>query len=322
MLNSYWEYAGTRYKHKFKAIEASHGDIHNITFNMYESDAFHNYDWSIEPANSFKSLMLTRALQLRDDYSYLKFCYSGGADSTSILNVFLANNIFIDEIIVWRFGNNLSNYEVDEYTIPFLKSIQSKIPKTKITIYNYGEEYYREYLNDKWFYTRNSLCPRHTYLPKINGKNFCYIFGGIDPHLEFENGQYYATFYDTNTVGELAPFRNIELFYTSPSLPELHAKQVHIMKKNLKPGFTLEDQKVTLRKLLRDAPVAPTPDFLSKNWGNIVSMHFQKKSTFVHKEMGSFFSDQFRYLLNTKINGRAVYRSMLGYSAHKFALGD
>mgnify|MGYP001465744704 CR=1 FL=1 len=120
MLNSYWEYAGTRYRHKFRAIEASHGDIQNISFKMFENKTFQNFDWSIEPAQSFKSLMKLRALQLRDSYPYLKFCFSGGADSTTVLKVFLENNIFINEIVVWKFGNNLSNYEIDQYT-KFLK---------------------------------------------------------------------------------------------------------------------------------------------------------------------------------------------------------
>ena len=174
MLNSYWEYAGTRYKHKFKAIEASHGDVLGISYHLFE-DSLSNYDWSTEPAQSFKSLMLQRALQLRDQYPYLKFCFSGGADSTTALNVFLTNNIHLDEIVVWRFGNNLSNYEIDTYALPFLKNLQSQIPNTKITVYTYEEDYYKKYLDDRWFFTKNSLCPRHPYLPKIKGKNFCYI---------------------------------------------------------------------------------------------------------------------------------------------------
>ena len=89
MLNSYWEYAGTRYKNKFRAIDAANGKIRRITFHAYEDVAFDNYTWSIEPATSLKQLQKERALQLRDTYAYLKLWFSGGADSTTMLNTFL-----------------------------------------------------------------------------------------------------------------------------------------------------------------------------------------------------------------------------------------
>ena len=321
MLNAYWEYAGTRYKHKFQAIQASNKDIDNITYHMFDGDVFENFDWSIEPAESLKSLMTTRAYQLRDQYPYLKFWFSGGADSTSALNIFLDNDIFIDEICVFKFGNNLSNYEIDNYTLPHLREIKHLIPNTKITTYTFDEEYYREYLNDKWFFTKNALCPRHFHLPKIKGKNFCHIFCACDPQLQFEDGEYKIVLYDTHTTGELASYRNIELFYTSPSLPELHSKQCHILKRHLTPDFDLEDEKRVLREYLRYEPIAPTPSFLKKNYGNIQAMHVQPKNKYIFQTMDKFFTSQLRYVLNTKINGIPVFRTVKGYSAHKFSLG-
>ena len=53
--------------------------------------------------------------------------------STTILNQFIKNNIFIDEIIVFRFSCHLnkfdenSNAEVNDYTIPWLKENQPLI---------------------------------------------------------------------------------------------------------------------------------------------------------------------------------------------------
>ena len=40
MLDQYWEYAGTRYRHKFKAFEASCGDFTNITYNLFKHNHF------------------------------------------------------------------------------------------------------------------------------------------------------------------------------------------------------------------------------------------------------------------------------------------
>ena len=91
MLNLYWEYAGTRYRSKFRALDAANGNYKGITFRIHESEDFDNYTWSIEPTPSLKELQKQRALQLRDSYPYLKLWFSGGADSTTVLNTFLDN---------------------------------------------------------------------------------------------------------------------------------------------------------------------------------------------------------------------------------------
>ena len=136
MLNSYWEYAGTRYKHKFKVLEASHGNFHDVSFHLFDDPSFKNYDWTVEPAESIRSLMVQRAHQLRDTYSYLKFWFSGGADSTTALNIFLDESIYIDEIVVYKFApngadKNLGDYEIDNYVLPYLHNIRQSIPNTK-----------------------------------------------------------------------------------------------------------------------------------------------------------------------------------------------
>ena len=123
MLNSYWEYAGTRYKNKFRAIDAANGKYKRITFHTFEDVSFNNYSWSIEPGTPLKQLQKERALQLRDTYDYIKLWFSGGADSTTMLNTFLDNNIHIDEIGVYRssidgdFDNNLGDYEINTHTV-------------------------------------------------------------------------------------------------------------------------------------------------------------------------------------------------------------
>ena len=111
MLNLYWEYAGTRYRSKFRALDAANGNYKQITFRIHESEDFDNYTWSIEPKSSLKQLQKERALQLRDTYDYLKLWFSGGGDSTTVLNTFLENNIHIDEICVYRysFDNDYNN---------------------------------------------------------------------------------------------------------------------------------------------------------------------------------------------------------------------
>ena len=40
MLNSYWEYAGTRYKHKFQAIQSADKNYRDIKFRMFSDKNF------------------------------------------------------------------------------------------------------------------------------------------------------------------------------------------------------------------------------------------------------------------------------------------
>lgn len=330
MLNSYWEYAGTRYKNKFRAIDASRGNINDISFTYFDNNpSFSDFAWSIEPQTPLNELMKNRAQQLRDKYTYLKLWYSGGHDSTTVLNTFMNNNIHLDEIVVYRFsGNNnfdsdLGDYEINNYTLPYLKNIQNKLPKTKITVYEFGKDHFDKHLGEKWFYTKNNFSVRHFYIPKINGKNYCHIFGGNDPNADYENGEWFLDIWDTDAI-ELTSFNNIELFYTTPDLPKLHCKQCHILKNILKKNklfkSTRAEKKKIIRELLRDVP----PVILNKSLAKTSHGFFDSpkenetiKSTFTKEQ-----KDKFRYMIsNVTISNIPIYRVFKGYRSNRFSLG-
>jgi len=328
MLNSYWKYAGTRYRHKFKAIEASNGSIHDITYHAFEN--FSDYDWTVEPAESLRCLMRERALQLRDTYSYLKFWFSGGADSTTALNVFLENDIYIDEIGVYNysFGDDTldeSNYETNNFTLPYLKSIQNLIPKTKIRKLTYDKEYYDKYLGDKWLETKSTFSPRHFHFPNIRGKNYCNLVCGMDPMLILEQDKWYLQILDTSGLGECSGYRNIELFYTTESLPSLHAKQSHLMmnyfnKNMIQDTPSLADSKTTLRRIVRDNAIVQEPvSFRKHATGNSI---FGPKDQVLLKKATIYDREKIKSIPYTSIGNKPIYKQFLGYQAHKFYLGD
>lgn len=331
MLNSYWKYAGTRYRHKFKAIEASNGSVHDITFHAFEN--FPNYDWTTEPAESLRYLMKERALQLRDTYSYLKFWFSGGADSTTVLNVFLENNIYIDEIGVYNysFGDDTldeSNYETNNFTLPYLKSIQHLIPKTKIKKYVYDKQYYDKYLGDKWLQTRSSFSPRHFYFPNIKGKNYCNIICGLDPRVLLENNKWYMQLFDTSGLGECAGFRNIELFYTTDDMVSLHAKQCHMIKNHYESNNVGETPSYALfkdivRTAVRDPSIVQEPNNFRKDtkdkWDRWI---FQPKDRFFLSNAHVYDIDKVKSIAYAKVSNRPLHRLFLGYEAHKIYMGD
>lgn len=333
MLNSYWEYAGTRYKHKLKALEASNGDYQNVSFHLFDDPSFKNYDWTVEPAQSLKSLMVERVHQIRDKYDYIKLWFSGGPDSTTVLNTFLDEFVFIDEIIVYRFRptskDNLGDYEIDNYTVPYLESLQSQIPHTKINIFDYGSEYFDKYLGDKWFHTKNNLSVRHFYVPKINGKNFCNLVCDGEPVIDNVDGKWYAELWDTDNYAELTSYRNMELFYTTPDMPELHAKQCHIMKNTLieqglhsKPKYPV--WKDLMRNTVRDTPVAPEPHWFKKpdTRANMLVHSLSPKDKLMLRSMTTSQRDKVQYQMNMTVGGKKLFRLQHGFKAHSFYLGN
>jgi len=326
-LNSYWEYAGTRYKHKFKAIEASRGDVHNISFNTFNS-SFENYDWTKEPAESFEYLMRERAFMLRDTYPYIKLWFSGGNDSTTVLRVFLENNIHIDEINVYRYlvEDNSSNQEVNNFTLPYLKSIQHLIPNTKIKTYLWDHEYYREYFGDKWLETRNHLTTRHFHIPNIRGKNYCNLFCGHEPSIHKINGKYFITFWDTDVYGEISGFKNIELFFTTPDFPKLHAKQTYLIKNYLEENKLEVPRgpayKELVRTKFRDSAIAPEPEYFSKRYTGGVQEWISPKDRALLSGMSIHDRDKYKYIMSTRINNFPIIQLYQGYHTPMIQLGD
>jgi hypothetical protein len=324
----YWEYAGTRYKQKFKALEAAGKNYSQISAHFINS-SFDTFDWSTEPASSLENLMTERCFQIRDKYDYIKLYFSGGSDSTTMLNRFLKHKIHIDEIVTYRMSpvddfNCKSNFEINDFVIPYLNNLQNHLPKTKFKLLDIGSDYFSSLLSEKFFFTKNTLDLREIYLPKIKGNNFCHLIGSADPFLEYHDGIWYEVIYDSNNLNEYR-YRNIELFYTSEDLPELHSKQCHILKNVYKKlNITQEDvsDKQLIKDYLRDTPVAPTPEFLNKK---ITSYKLPSKIAPKNRVMLVNSSQEFRQkyfsVLSTSISGRRVADLYDGIEITRLNLG-
>jgi len=329
MKNTYWEYASTRYKTKIKAIEASGGDITSIAFSAFDT-AFYSYTWDIEPKESFQELLVDRAKQLRDTYKYLKLWYSGGADSTTVLKTFIENGIFIDEIVVSRMAindnfSNKSNLEIDDYTTPFLKSIQHIIPKTKINYINIDKNYYDIHLSEKWLHTKSNLDMRHLYIPRIRGKSFCNIFADCNPMVYFKDNEWFSYFYDTDNLGEYSTYSNIELFFTSENMPALHAKQLHMVKNYLKLHSLINlktntpSYKSITAEVTRSLPIVRT-SFIKNT--RTVSLFDSNKNKELLRLSNQQQRDSLRSLYSTKINGKSLINLFIGYKTKTISLGE
>jgi len=104
-------------------------------------------DWTIEPSETLDELYRLRAQEIRDTYDHVILCYSGGHDSSNVLDVFYKNKIHIDEIVMVGSFSRDSNRKTDEnrnaeiYLNCFPNLRQMDLPNTKITMSDYAEEF-------------------------------------------------------------------------------------------------------------------------------------------------------------------------------------
>ena len=68
----------------------------------FHDELFSKINWTQEPIDTLENLYIARAKQLREQYDYLILQFSGGSDSSQVLQTFLRNNIFLDEIRSYR----------------------------------------------------------------------------------------------------------------------------------------------------------------------------------------------------------------------------
>jgi hypothetical protein len=249
------------YTDKIEAILEANTTKAEITWDFHQP-RFRRIDWTKEPELSLSELYKIRAQQLRDQYDYLIVMFSGGADSTNMLNSFLINNIPVDEIVAsipisglkgfkattdQDAGNNASEWLLT--TTPFLKFVSQKFPNIKISINDFFENML-EFKTDEWLYESSdhvhpTTSARYS-LEKLNhikkladqGKTIGILYGIEKPSLSLWEGKVISTIYDLTVNVPRKPFKqfyqnvDIVLFYTTPSMPEIVVKQSHeVMKK-------------------------------------------------------------------------------------------
>ena len=215
----------------------------------FNEDVFSRVDWKKEPTEELTELYRQRAQLIRDKYDYLVLWYSGGADSTNILQTFINNDIKLDEIAQFYSleGDNGDvdanfNAEVVKVAIPWSLKITEQykyikhrvIDQSKLieTIYEQPEIKY-----DFIFQQNTTISPNNfsrVYLRKVvkdyadminSGKRVCFIWGSDKPRLQIIDGKYALRFQDLvdNCVSPLIQQQQYsgwydELFYWSPDL--------------------------------------------------------------------------------------------------------
>ena len=90
---------GAKFTSKIEAIKYGLDKKLSPKFYYYD-DVYEKLNWTIEPPESLDFYYKEQAQRIRDNYDYVILAYSGGYDSSNILETFHFNDIKLDKIII------------------------------------------------------------------------------------------------------------------------------------------------------------------------------------------------------------------------------
>jgi hypothetical protein len=250
---------------KLDAIKYSADTGHTVEWN-FNDQILSSCDWLTEPKESLEELYKQRAQQIRDKYDYVVVMFSGGCDSTAVLDSFVDNNIPLDEVMIWHWldgnGGNLHAFMTDEIWYLAIPHALKKLKDldTRVTLHD-NSDWERQRMQDPetrdqcWRGINNvhnlALQGRysspkqgiHQRFPRINklieqGKSVCFVWAEAKPKVFFDpavNKHYYwiedhyACLPHPMQQWKNDPTENHEHFFTQEELPALMIKQAHLL---------------------------------------------------------------------------------------------
>lgn len=251
---------------KLQAIEYSAQSKLPVEWH-YNREAYESFDWRQEPPGSLDFWYAERARQIRDRYDYIVLWFSGGADSHNILQTFVRNNIFIDEIAQYTNmkaahddRTTFFHEELTETSIPITQKLLANNPVYRNTrhrlvdITDMEVKLLADY-ESKWdhFYRVNNYfspvtLARHSlrqdvpdYADMINqGRKLCFIWGIEKPLVAQQGNSWVVKFRDGLDHGVSAyaqmlnrPGEYDEYFYWAADFPAVPCKQAHVIRRYL-----------------------------------------------------------------------------------------
>ena len=215
-------------------------------------ESYNDFDFSIESEEDFYSLLIKEAKTTREKYPKIRLWYSGGCDSNLILDVFTENNIYIDEIHLAKSGIKESDFEFDNFALPYLNKIRGKLTNTKVVIHEPTiKDYYKFYENENWVESFAKIHPenfqyhfRLHYINEVNnlyGDDFINIRGKEKPNVVYVNGKFYTYFLDVDIEDQPLQIN----FYVDN--PIISSKQSHMLMNAMKKSNNYDRDECTGR---------------------------------------------------------------------------
>jgi hypothetical protein len=229
---------------------------------IFNNDVFSAMDWQTPLNVSLNEIYRVRAQQLRQKYDYLVLYFSGGADSTVVLQSFVNNNIKLDEIVVgWPVSQSQGTYTPNntdtlarnmmsewDYSIkPKLDWVAKYHPEIRITVCDILSDPKNNHFREDIV----TLVDNHSFIGVNRNQalnqilqerteihpNTAGIVGTAPLECAIVNDQYLVVYFIDNAVSGFFKndyynnqySRNVEFFFWSPDLPELVREQSHVM---------------------------------------------------------------------------------------------
>lgn len=282
-ISGYWTVADRHFFNKAECFRyASSIKNYNISYNWFRS-TFDSLDWTTESFLNLDKLYLERALQIRNKYKHVMLAFSGGIDSTNILDTFLENNIQLDEIVCWYplkvienllpkfdYNNKDPNNLIFEYVMacaPRLKQISVSHPNIKITLLDSTQDAIELVSSSDAISMAMSGISMNPvlagqlklakYMKDIAEKNesICCVVGSDKPKIiydpitrKFGTHQHdFPNIICKTSVDGYVPV--MESFYWSPDLPQIFYAQSWALKRALVPLLSVEEHPAEIKQI-------------------------------------------------------------------------
>jgi len=228
----------------------------------FNEAVYSSYNWTVEPTENILELYRQRAVQLREKYDHIVLMYSGGADSTTMLESFVNNGIHVDEVASYinytatGDKDNYLNAEIFRVSVNKIDHLKEKYPWLKyrlidltdltLDLFSQNETKFNWIYDMNMFFNPNAAA-RDQLALKVKewadiihqGKKFCIVWAHDKPRIQHENNRWTFRFIDlidngptVKSISGQNPYTD-ELFYWSPDLPKIVIKQCHLIKNYL-----------------------------------------------------------------------------------------
>jgi hypothetical protein len=233
----------------------------------FHNKIFQAYDWTKEPDLTLDQLYDIRAREIREKYDYVILSYSGGSDSNNMVESFIRQGLYIDEIItthmtdatkkVTTLDKNVTsavNFAAEHQlqAIPRLKELYNRLPRTRFTLIDMSEKIYysinKENDVDWIFKSKENLAIGQTFRYdffhtsdlryRLDKGKKSVIVTGVDKPKTFIRGNKFFLFFNDGTANITPildynehPNLTVEFFYWAATGAPIVCKQAHIIKK-------------------------------------------------------------------------------------------
>ena len=143
-----WTCNGLTFDIKWQAIREQNRSGQPILLESPRE--YDSYPMHQEPKEAWDELLRERAQSIRDQSKRVNIMLSGGRDSTKVVDTFVSNGIFIDEITCIKHGIPEADHEVEKVALPYLAGLDLD-PMTRVNVITRSIQDYKQHYRDPYW---------------------------------------------------------------------------------------------------------------------------------------------------------------------------